>query len=296
MDKLATFNQHRPLLFAIAYRMLSSATEAEDVLQEAWIRWQSTSTPVKTPKPYLSQIVTRLCIDYLRSARFRRERYVGTWLPEPLAVSSIKNPEEHAALAESLSFAFLKLLECLSPTERAVFLLREVFDYSYEDIAKIVDKSTSNCRQVVHRAKQHLRSHKPRIETSPQQKAKAVERFLECWQQGNLSGLLETMTEETVFISDGGGKVTAALYPLEGSQKVARFLLALRRSRLMPLITSQFIDINGQPGIINSVEGKPQSIFSFEFKGGRIQTIFAVANPDKLDSMHSQSTQIFGVS
>lgn len=292
MDKLATFNQHRALLFAIAYRMLSSATEAEDVLQEAWIRWQSTTTSVETPKPYLSQIVTRLCIDYLRSARVRRERYVGTWLPEPLAIASIQNPEEHATLAESLSFAFLKLLEYLSPTERAVFLLREVFDYSYEDIAITVGKSTSNCRQVVHRAKQHLRSHKPRIESTPQQKAKVVESFLECWQQGNLSELISIMTEDTVFVSDGGGKVTAARYPLKGSQKVARFLLALRRSRLIPPMTSQFAYVNEQPGIVNSVEDNPQSVFSFEFKECRIQTIFAVANPEKLDSMRSH----FGVS
>lgn len=199
-------------------------------------------------------------------------------------------------LAESLSFAFLKLLEYLSPTERAAFLLREVFDYSYEDIAKTVGKSTSNCRQIVHRAKQHLRSHKPRIDASPRQKAKVVQSFLEHWQQGNLEGLLATMTEDTVFISDGGGKVRAALYPLASSQKVARFLLALRRSRLIPPITSQLNYVNGQLGIVNSVEGNPQSVFSFEFKERHIQTIFAVANPDKLDGMYSHYIWPFSVS
>lgn len=282
MERLEIFNQHRSLLFAIAYRMLGSATDAEDMVQEAWIRWQSTQTSVQSPKAFLSSLITRLCIDQLRSARVQREKYVGIWLPEPLMTEAMSESGDNAELAESLSFAFLTLLECLSPIERAIFLLREVFDYDYSDIAMTVGKSTSNCRQIVRRARQHLVLRRPSISSSPQQKEEIVEQFLTSWNQGDLHTLIALMAEDVTFWSDGGGQVTAAQRPLQGCQKVARFLVALRRSRLIPILDPQIVRINDQPGILNVVEGNPQSTFSFEFSGQSIQSIFAVVNPQKL--------------
>ena len=285
MTRLELFNQYRSLLFAIAYRMLGSSTDAEDMVQEAWIRWQSTQTAVQSPKAFLSSLITRLCIDQLRSARVQRERYVGIWLPEPLITEHAPDTGDDAELAESLSFAFLTLLECLSPTERAIFLLREVFDYDYVEIAKIVGKSIPNCRQIVHRARQHLVLRRPNIRPSIQQKEEVVAQFLTSWNQGDLHTLVALMAENITFWSDGGGQVIAAHRPLYGCEKVARFLVAIRRTRLIPTLSSRIIQINGQPGILNFVEGQPQSIFSFEFTIGRVEAIFAVVNPNKLKAI-----------
>lgn len=288
MNRLDLFKQYRGLLLAIAYRMLGSMTEAEDIVQEAWIRWQNTESNVQSPKAFLSSIVTRLCIDHLRSARVKREQYTGTWLPEPLITKST-NIKDCAELAESLSFAFLMLLECLSPTERAVFLLREVFDYDYDFIAKTVNKSIPNCRQIMRRSRQHLVLRRPTINLNSQDKNLLVAQFLDYWNHGDLQGLVILMTEDVTFWSDGGGKVVAAQKPLHGCQKVARFLVAIRRSRLTPQLVAQVIVINGQPGIINIVDKKAHSTFSFEFVGDRICSIFAVVNPEKLTIAKRQS-------
>jgi RNA polymerase sigma-70 factor, ECF subfamily len=284
MNQLDLFNQYRSLLFAIAYRMLGSVTEAEDIVQEAWIRWQSTDSIVQSPKAFLSSVVTRLCIDHLRSARVKREQYTGTWLPEPLIAEPL---EDCAELAESLSFAFLMLLECLSPTERAVFLLREVFDYDYEAIAKTVGKSIPNCRQIVRRARHHLVLRRPEIASNSHNKNILVEQFLAHWNHGDLQGLIALMAEDVTFWSDGGGKVVAAQKPLFGCLKIARFLVAIRRSRLTPTLVSQAVKVNGQPGVVNIVDEKTHSTFSFEFVGDRIQSIFAVVNPEKLGAVKS---------
>jgi RNA polymerase sigma-70 factor, ECF subfamily len=284
MNRLDLFNQHRSLLFGISYRMLGSVTEAEDIVQEAWIRWQSTDSIVQSPKAFLSSVVTRLCIDHLRSARVKREQYTGTWLPEPLITEPTKDCAE---LAESLSFAFLMLLECLSPTERAVFLLREVFDYDYEAIAKTVGKSIPNCRQIVRRARQHLVLRRPALASNSQNKDVLVEQFLTYWNHGDLQGLIALMAEDVTFWSDGGGKVVAAQKPLFGCLKVARFLVAIRRSRLTPALVSQIVTVNGQSGVVNLIDEKTHSTFSFEFVGDRIQSIFAVVNPEKLGAVKS---------
>lgn len=175
MNRLEVFNHYRPLLLAIAYRMLSSVTEAEDMVQEAWLRWQMSEAEVKSPKAYLSQLMTRMCIDYLRSVRTQREKYIDPWLPEPSISEFATNSIEQVELADSLQFAFLMLLECLSPIERAIFLLREVFDYEYADIAKIVDKSIPNCRQIVRRARQHLALRRPNVGTLSQQQEELVD-------------------------------------------------------------------------------------------------------------------------
>jgi RNA polymerase sigma-70 factor, ECF subfamily len=284
MDRLETFERYRSLLFAIAYRMLGTVTDAEDMLQEAWIRWQLTPTVVRSPQAFLSSLMTRLCIDRLRSARVRREQYVGTWLPEPLLTESIDNNENNPQLSESLSFAFLMLLECLSPTERAIFLLREVFDYDYSEIAKTVGKSIPNCRQIVRRARQHLVLRRPNISSSIPHQEEIVQQFLTSWNRGDVRQLIALMAEDITFWSDGGGRVTAARYPLHGSQKVTRFLMAIRRSPLMPRLNPQLVSINNYPGILNSVEENPQSTFSFEFSGRSIKSIFAVVNPEKLNA------------
>ena len=262
--------------------MLGSVTEAEDIVQEAWIRWQSTESIVQSPKAFLSSVVTRLCIDHLRSARVKREHYTGKWLPEPLITEPA---EDYAELAESLSFAFLMLLECLSPTERAVFLLREVFDYDYEAIAMTVGKSIPNCRQIVRRARHHLVLRRPAIDSH--NKDILIEQFLDYWNHGDLQGLIALMAEDVTFWSDGGGKVVAAQKPLFGCLKVARFLVAIRRSRLTPTLISQVVKVNGQSGVVNIVDEKTHSIFSFEFVDDRIQSIFAVVNPEKLGAVKS---------
>lgn len=283
MNRLELFNQSQSLLFAIAYRMLGSVTEAEDILQEAWIRWQSTESIVQSPKAFLSSTVTRLCIDYLRSARMKRETYTGTWLPEPLITESQEECQDNAELAESLSFAFLVLLECLSPTERAVFLLREVFEQDYEDVAQMIGKSVPNCRQIVRRARQHLLFRRPTVHSAAQSKQAIVEQFLECWNQGDLQGLIALMSEDVTFLSDGGGQVIAAQKPLHGCLKVARFLVAIRSSTLTPVLLPQIVKINGQPGLVNRLAtGSPHSVVSFDCVDGKIQSIFAVVNPEKL--------------
>jgi RNA polymerase sigma-70 factor, ECF subfamily len=280
MERLEIFNQQRSLLFAIAYRMLGSVSDAEDIIQEAWIRWQKSETNVQAPKAFLSQVVTRLCIDHLRSARSKREQYVGSWLPEPLITEP--DVKDSAELAESLSFAFLVLLECLSPVERAVFLLHEVFDYNYNEIAKIVGKSAPRCRQVAHRTRQHLALRSPKIAVDPHRNDALLEQFLAHWNQGNLQGLMALLSEDITFWSDGGGKAIAAERPLQGSTKVARFLVAIRRSRLIPAIVSQMVVINGQLGIVNWVSKRPHSVFSFDIADDQIQSIFSVVNPEKL--------------
>jgi RNA polymerase sigma-70 factor, ECF subfamily len=281
MKRLEIFNQHRSLLFAIAYRMLSSVTEAEDIVQETWIRWQQTKSVAQSPKAFLSTTVTRLCIDHLRSARIKREQYTGTWLPEPLIAESTE-VTDCAELAESLSFAFLMLLECLSPTERAVFLLREVFDYDYEAIAKAVGKSIPNCRQIVRRARQHLVLRRPSVSPISHDQDPLVEQFIDCWNHGDLQGLISLLAEDVTFWSDGGGNAIAAQKPLSGCLKVARFLVAIRRSRLTPTLISRVAVVNGQLGVVNIVDNKLHSTFSFEFTGGSIRSIYAVVNPEKL--------------
>lgn len=281
MNRLEAFSQHRPLLFGIAYRMLGSVADAEDILQEAWLRWQPVNE-IQSPKAFLSSLVTRLCIDHLRSAHVRREQYVGTWLPEPLIAEQISYSQDYAELAESLKFAFLTLLECLSPTERAIFLLREVFNYSYVDIAKIVDKSVSNCRQINHRARQRLILRRPSVSPSPQRQEELIEQFCACWNQGDVHQLISMMAEDITFWADGGGQVVAVQKPLHGCLKVSRFLIALRRSKRIPNLIPRIFQINGQPAVINVVSEQPQSIFNFEFSGDCIKSIFAVVNPEKL--------------
>jgi len=281
MNHTETFNSYRPLLFSIAYRMLGTVMDAEDILQEAFLRWQNVSLEkVDEPRAYLSSVVTRLCIDQLRSARVQREEYIGPWLPEPL-IATDPAPLESAILAESLSTAFLVLLEKLNPIERAVYLLREVFDYSYSEIAGMVDKTEDNCRQIFNRAKRFISSHRPRFESDPEQERRLTSQFIHAVANGDMDSLLETLAEDIVVYSDGGGKVFAAKKPIVGTDLVARFFLGLAKLRPASYEV-RLAYSNGMPALINLVDGKPYSVFIFRIFDGKIQNVFAISNPEKL--------------
>lgn len=282
MDQLETFNQYRSLLFAIAYRMLGSAMDAEDIVQEAFLRWQQVNPmEIESPKAYLTTITTRLSLDQLRSARAQREVYVGPWLPEPLLTESEPEAAEIAGQADSLSIAFLVLMENLSPVERAVYLLRQVFDYDYPEIGRIVGKSEVYCRQIVSRARQHLASRRPRYEVLPGQQQRLNQQFAQACFNGDLSGLTAILAEDIVLQADGGGKIKAAMRPIYGPDRVARFLLGIL-SKISAGFTIHPTQINGQPGIIIYVDAQPQNVMILDIIGERIGRIYVVVNPDKL--------------
>lgn len=275
------FEQYRGLLFSIAYRLLGSASDAEDIVQESFLRWmQADTSQVQSPKAYLSTMVVRLCLDQLRSARARREVYVGPWLPEPIATGQHQELVETPILAESLSFAFLVLLETLAPLERAVFVLREVFDYDYADIAAMVEKSEANCRQIFHRAQQRLQERRSRFAVSSEQQQRITTQFLRASTGGDMQGLLNLLTEEVVFTGDGGGKVRVG-HRVRGANKVARGTLAGLRP-LLSMMQARIEEINGQPAIVGYLDGHPYGVVVLDLEGERIRHIYAVVNPDKL--------------
>ena len=283
MNQQKIFARYRPKLQAIAYRMLGSIGDAEDMVQEAFIKWQQVSVPeIQSPQAYLTTIVTRLCIDHLRSAKVRREQYVGVWLPEPIVSDKFNRPSELVELADSLAMAFLVMLERLSPIERAVLLLREVFEYDYDEISQIVRKNSANCRQILRRAKQRIGSEGSRFSTSLQQQERLTRKFIEACELGDLPGLIDLLATDITLYSDGGGQVKALLKPIQGKIKVARFLIALRRSKLVPNYDSELVEVNGQVGITQSLEGSIQSVVTFDFVNNRIGSIYFVRNPDKL--------------
>lgn len=288
MIDVDAYTRHRPLLFSIAYRMLGSAADAEDIVQEAFLRWQGANeSEVRAPRQFLSTVVTRLCIDRLRSAQARREVYVGPWLPEPLLTAQMPEMTSSVELAESLSFAFLVLLESLSPVERAVFLLREVFDYSYPEIAAIVGKSEANCRQMVRRANQHIRERRPRFQVSREKQEELTERFIQVCAGGDLQGLISMLSEDATLTSDGGGKVQAARNVLHGASNVARFLFGVLQNKLPPgaVLTTELAEVNGRPGVIAYLDGELNSILTLDCAGDRVAGINIVLNPDKLTAL-----------
>lgn len=281
--RIEDFDRHRPLLFSIAYRMLGSVMDAEDVVQEAFVRWrEAPEGEVRSPKAYLSAVVTRLCIDHLRSARVKREEYVGPWLPEPLLTEQVTDLGGALALEESLSMAFLVLLESLTPTERAVFLMREVFGYDYEEIARVVGKSEANCRQISRRARQSVVARRPRFESSPEQEERLMGSFLQASLSGDMEGLLALLSEDVTLYSDGGGKTRAALNPIHGADKVARFLSGILR-KVPPGFAVRQTQVNGRSGLIGYFgDGSPQSVVTLDVAEGNIRAIRLVVNPEKL--------------
>ncbi len=287
--RTADFEQHRSLLFSIAYRMLGSVADAEDVVQEAYLRWQeSRESEVRSPRSYLSTVVTRLSIDRMRSARARREEYVGPWLPEPLVSEGAEDAGEPTKQDESLSMAFLVLLESLNPVERAVFLLREVFDYDYGEISEIVGKSEANCRQIARRARQSVAARRPRFECSLETEKRLTERFVEACMSGDMEGLLGILSEDVTLWSDGGGKVAAAPYPIYGSEKVARFLVGVLRT-VPPGFFAHPARINGEPGVVGFVDGRPTGVVALDVAEDRIHGVRIVVNPDKLRAIPPSS-------
>ena len=294
MNRVEDFNQYRSLLFAIAYRMLGSVMDAEDMVQETFLRWQQASVQaIQSTQAYLTTIMTRLCIDHLRSARVRREQYVGPWLPEPMVTAKAADPMAMAELSDSLSMAFLVLLERLSPLERAVFLLREVFDYDYEAIGRMVEKSPANCRQIARRARQHLALEKSRFQTTPQQQEQLTQQFMQAFSQGELQGLLDLLTDDVTVWSDGGGKAIAALKPIHGAQKVARFLRAIHRRahKLGVVPQATRVVVNGQAGVVYAAAGQVESVMTLDVVDAQIQTIYFVRNPDKLMGLSTLTKQ-----
>jgi len=285
--RAAAFTAVRPQLFAIAYRMLGSVVEAEDLVQEAYLRWQEASdVEVRSPSAYLTTIVTRLAINQLRSARAQREVYVGPWLPEPLVTTSGSDAPDTVELAESLSMAFLVLLERLSPIERAVFLLHEMFDFDYAEIARVVEKTEANCRQILTRARKHLGASRQRFEAAPAQADRLVQRFTRASQAGDLDGLLEVLAQDITLWADGGGKVPgAALKPVHGARAVARFAIGVVHRFVPADSVIRAAQINGEPGFIVYVSGKPLAALVFQIRGDRIHTIYAIGNPEKLSAI-----------
>ncbi len=280
-ERLTRFNELRPLLFSIAYRMLGRVMDAEDILQEAYLRWErAADTEVRDAKAFLTAVVTRLCIDQMRAGRSQRETYIGPWLPEPLLSADV-SPSDAAELAESLSFAFLVLLEKLSPVERAVFLLREIFDYEYAEIARIVNKSEANCRQLTKRAQEHLRANKPRVHPSRETEQNVLNNFVSAMFKGDVAGVLTLLSPDITFISDGGGKAVSARRPIYGADKVARFLFGVYK-KIPSDFTFEVGTANSYPALVAFSAGKPYLVMAFEISGDKICNIYNVRNPDKM--------------
>jgi RNA polymerase sigma-70 factor (ECF subfamily) len=282
-----SLESYRPLLFSIAYRMLGSATDAEDVAQEAFVRYAAVTRrdgedAVRSPKALLTTITTRLCLDQLKSARAQRESYVGPWLPEPLLTDDrTPSPLETVEQRESISLGFLALLERLSPSERAVFVLREAFDYAYDEIASALGRTAQTCRQLHHRASRHLAEARPRFQSVPEVHRLLVEQFVAAANGGDVQALAGLLATDAVLISDGGGKVAAALNPIHGFDRIARFLIGIGPKA--PAGTRLGLtEVNGEFGVVALVGDRPTYVATFEVVEGRIQTIRAVGNPDKL--------------
>jgi RNA polymerase sigma-70 factor, ECF subfamily len=283
MTRTEEFEELRPLLFAIAYRILGSVAEAEDAVQESWLRYESTPTTPRSPKAYLSAVVTRISIDVLRSARVQRETYIGPWHPEPLLTDPYEDPARSAELADSLSTAALILLERLSPLERAVFVLRDVFGFGFPEIAAAVDRSEAACRQLAVRARRHMDDGRPRFAADRREREDLAARFFDAIRDGDVDGLRELLAADVQMVGDGGGKAPALAKTVVGADRVARVLAAFS-----PLLAGvggivEPREVNGQPGaIVRDRDGKVVGTMSLDVLDGRIQTIRSVNSPDKL--------------
>jgi len=284
--RLATFDQHRSLLFSVAYRMLGTVADAEDMLQETFIRWQQAGEEeIRSPRAFLITIISRLCINHLQSARVRREEYIGQWLPEPIVTDPANDPLNIIRVDESLSMAFLILMERLTPVERAVFLLRDVFEYEYAEIAAILGQSEVNCRQILRRSRQHVSAMRPRFKVSAQKKSELLERFLRATASGDVNQLIAVLADDAVLHSDGGGKAVAVPNLIHGSDAVARAIVR-SMSKLVPKnLVLRMAQINGNPGVITYLEGRPFSVFTIDGTAEQVRAVYVVTNPEKLSHL-----------
>lgn len=280
---LSLFEEHRQLLFGIAYRMLGTVMDAQDMVQDTFLRWQQSSPDeVQSPRAWLTTVITRLCINHLKSARVQRETYVGPWLPEPLVAESGNQPAENAQLADSLSLAFLVLLETLTPTERAVFILRDVLDCEFSEIAPIVNRSEVNCRQILVRARKHVEERRPRFDASPEQADELLMQFDRAVKSGDIENLLNTLANDVVLVTDGGGKARALSKPLLGAESIARLFINATRKFGPGTQEMKRATVNGLPGLVYFESQQAQRVMAFGISDGRIHTLFVITNPDKL--------------
>jgi RNA polymerase sigma factor (sigma-70 family) len=294
------FTADRQRLFSIAYRMLGSASDAEDVLQDAWLRYcVADRSDIRSPQAFATTIVTRLCLDRLKSARATREEYIGPWLPEPVMTTASTDreaPDVTAARTESVTLAFLVLLEALSPEERVVFILKEAFDYSHAEIAGMLGLSAEHSRQLLHRAKTALAAGRPKIEASPERRREIAERFVEAFASGNAEALTTLLTSDVGMWSDGGGKASAARRPLLGRADVLNFLAGLHRTAVnsgrASEISRQMIDVNNEPALLLRVAGHLESVFVFTIDGDAVSHIRVIRNPDKLAFIDHQQLPV----
>ncbi len=286
-DARDPFVTHRSLLFTVAYEMLGSAADAEDVLQESWLRWADVDhQQVRDPRAYLVRIVTRQSLNHLRTVSRRREDYVGEWLPEPLLTTP--DVADDVELAENVSIAMLTVLETLGPTERAVFVLREVFDVSYDEIAEAIGRSPASVRQIAHRAREHVAARRPRIRVERSEHEEVVGRLTAAMSSGDLQGLMDVLAPDVVAVADGGGLVRgAALRPIVGADKLARYLLGGMAKYGVQLTLSPMW-LNGQPGVRVEVEGQLVGAVSLTVADGRITHVYSIANPEKLARLDAE--------
>ncbi|MEV5596127.1 RNA polymerase sigma-70 factor [Streptomyces sp. NPDC052496] len=285
------FQEHRPVLLGVAYRMLGRVADAEDVVQEAWLRWASADREqVREPRAYLVRVTTRLAIDRLRQVQARREAYVGPWLPEPLATDfgdTAADTAERAVLAETVTLAVLVVLESLSPLERAVFVLREAFGYPYAEIATVLERGEAAVRQLAGRARRHVEERRPRFEVDPARQRDLTERFLAAAAGEDLEGLLNLLADDVRLVGDSGGKAKAPLRVIETADKVGRFLLGAARAGV-PAAEFVFRELNGGIALLVLSAGKPDAVFQVDVVDGRIQTVYVIRNPEKLASLAAQ--------
>ena len=295
MTDAEVFEAHRDLMFAVAYRMLGTITDAEDAVQDAWLRWSAASrADVADPRSYLARIVTNTALNRLRSVRSRREAYIGPWLPEPLLTAAGPDAAERAELAESVSVAMLVVLESLTPEERAVFVLREVFGFEYAEIGAAVGRSVPAARQLAHRAREHVQARRPRFDVDRNQQREVTERFLAAAGGGDIEGLMSVLAPDVTLLTDGGGKARAALRPITGASKVARFLVAIASRPYMGIEISEIsltaAEINGSLGTLITGGGRAIAALTLTVSGGRVTAIQLLANPDKLTAITAGRT------
>ena len=283
------FSEHRGHLFGIAYRMLGSKADAEDVLQDAWLRWhEQDMSALRSTEAWLTTTVTRLAIDRLRSAKTQRAAYFGPWLPEPLTDADLVTPESHAELASDLSLAFLALLERLGPEERAAFVLHDVFECDYDDIAETLGKAQAACRQLVHRARERVTAERRRFRVDDQTRTRMLKRFVAAANRGDYEALKDLFAEDAIMTSDGGGKGAAVFRPLHGAARIARLWYAIARRHLP--VERRIVRINNEIGIANYALGRLHSVSTIDTDGERIYAWYSIANPDKLGAFRSPVT------